>query len=581
MDLSSLGLREQPFSQPVLPDRMFEHPEASEIRARIHEVVARRGGLVTVTGEPGVGKTTVLQWALSTVSPPNRVVFLPFPVAGEDLLRRVAEALGLPGSGTPGSSVTLKVVRSALAAERDAAGGCVIVVIDQAHRVTDETLIMLGLLMAPVRDHESLMPVILVAQPDLERQLARLRKAGAVLPAAVSCRLGPLSATQVRAYVDAHVRRAGGDPSSLFEPDVASRLVANTSGIPRLINTICTESFRAAAAAGRTRISGALINQSARLEESEATPVSVLAQVRETWSAWRRRVADARATRSRWRCRVRGRATRSPGSRRVERVRAALGAWRQRVGRVRAALSGWRRPVGRVRSALSGWRPPVEPVRSALGAWCLSGWRPPVGRVRVALNAWRRPVGRVRVALNAWRRPVGRVRVALNAWRRPVGRVRVALNAWRRPVGRVRVALNAWRRPVGRVRVALNAWRRPVGRVRVALNAWRRPVGRVRVALNAWRRPVGRVRVALNAWRRPVGRVRVALNAWRRPVGRVRVALNAWRRPVGRVRVALNAWRRPVGRVRVALNAWRRPVGRVRAALSGWRPARWSGRVRR
>ena len=409
MNLSSLGLREQPFSQPVLPDRMFEHPEASEIRARIHEVVARRGGLVTVTGEPGVGKTTVLQWALSSVSPPNRVVFLPFPVAGEDLLRRVAEALGLPASGTPGSSVTLKVVRSALAAERDA-GGCVIVAIDQAHRVTDETLIMLGLLMAPVRDHASLMPVILVAQPDLERRLARLRKAGAVLPAAVSCRLGPLSATQVRAYVDEHVRRAGGDPSSLFEPDVASRLVANTSGIPRLINTICTESLRAAAAAGRTRISGALINQVARLEETEATPVSVLAQVRETWSAWRRRVADARATRSRWRRRVRGRAPRSPG--------------RQRVGRVRAALGAWRRPVGRVRAALSAWRP----------RWGECAWRWPrggpggagacgAGRVAAAGGAGARGAGRVAAAGGAGARGAGRVAATGGASARGAGRV--------------------------------------------------------------------------------------------------------------------------------------------------------------
>ena len=263
MDLSRLGLLEQAFSQPGPPNQVFVYPEANEIRARICEVVEHQGGLVTLTGEPGIGKTTLLQWTLSTVSSSNRLVFLPFPVTGEDLLRRVGEALGLSAVGTEGSPLTLKGVRSALAAYRNT-GGRVIVAIDQAHRMTDATLIMLGLLMAPASDLGHLMAVILVAQPNLERQLARISKAGAALPAAVSYRLGPLSASQVRAYVEHHVRVSGGDPASLLEADVVPRLVANTSGVPRLINKICSESLRAAEAAGHPRISGALINQVAR-----------------------------------------------------------------------------------------------------------------------------------------------------------------------------------------------------------------------------------------------------------------------------------------------------------------------------
>src|SRR5690242_5428043 len=81
------GLREKPFSLSTDPRFLYESASRTRVFDELLAGIRRREGLVVLTGEIGMGKTTLCRLVLAALEGKARSAFVPDPfVSREDLL---------------------------------------------------------------------------------------------------------------------------------------------------------------------------------------------------------------------------------------------------------------------------------------------------------------------------------------------------------------------------------------------------------------------------------------------------------------------------------------------------------------
>jgi type II secretory pathway predicted ATPase ExeA len=237
------GFTQAPFSKSIATDALFPTGGLKELAARLTYLVRERGfGLIT--GETGSGKSTAARATASL--DPNRyfVLYLANPTTGitgvyRDLL------LGL-GYEPPFSRPRLVArLREAFTDLLNAKRRVPIVILDEAHLLTQTMLEQLRLLFSDQMDSQSLATVILVGHPDLRRTLHLAVHEAFSQRLAVRYHLSPLDLAETIGYVRHHVRAAGYTTGPLFTDDAIARIYEYTKGLPRRINQVCTTALMA------------------------------------------------------------------------------------------------------------------------------------------------------------------------------------------------------------------------------------------------------------------------------------------------------------------------------------------------
>ncbi|MEH6570468.1 MAG: ATP-binding protein, partial [Halioglobus sp.] len=161
------NLNADPFR--LTPDSRFVYPHPSyiEIRESMHHALQSGDGLLALTGRPGTGKSTMIEWFLgefkkgevqwATLSSTN--------VEGEDLLRMVAYAFGLEAKGLDKSTLVLKL-RQQLQEHRRS-----LLVIDEAQNLSASALEEVQMLTDLQADSRPLLQIFLVGQDRLHERL--------------------------------------------------------------------------------------------------------------------------------------------------------------------------------------------------------------------------------------------------------------------------------------------------------------------------------------------------------------------------------------------------------------------------
>jgi type II secretory pathway predicted ATPase ExeA len=132
-----------------------------------------------------------------------------------------------------------------------------VVVLDEAHLLTQPMLEQLRLLFSDKMDSQSLATLVLVGHPDLRRTLHLSVHEAFTQRLAVRYHLGPLDLQETIGYIKHQVRIAGYTAGTLFTDDAIQRIFEYTKGIPRRINQVCT-----------TALMAGLIDQKSVLDES-------------------------------------------------------------------------------------------------------------------------------------------------------------------------------------------------------------------------------------------------------------------------------------------------------------------------
>lgn len=250
------GFTRTPFSKTIPTNDLFPTAGQQELSARLTYLL-REHGFGLITGEIGSGKSTAVR-AFAAGLDPNRylVLYVANPTTGiTGIYRELLAALGQEVPfGKPRMVARLRSAFQDLSLHKHRAP---VVILDEAHLLTQPMLDQLRLLFSDQMDSQSLATLLLVGHPDLRRTLRLAVHEALSQRLSVRYHLGPLDLAETLGYVKHQVRFAGYAANSLFTDDAVARLFDYTKGLPRRINQVCT-----------TALMAGLIDQKSVIDES-------------------------------------------------------------------------------------------------------------------------------------------------------------------------------------------------------------------------------------------------------------------------------------------------------------------------
>lgn len=234
---ATLGLSRNPF--PPTPDAgsYFFTPRLEEDFAEIAHCIEARKGFVLLTGEVGLGKSTMVRRLLDTLQGKNchSALILNTFLQNGALLSAIQADFGLP----PNESVEQGLARlTEFLIARHQAGDISLLVIDDAQNLSVPSLELVRLLCNLETDQEKLLQILLVGQPELEQTLARPELRQLKSRVIKHARLSGLQKNELARYFDFRVNAAGGEGRLSIEPAAVDLLHRATEGNLRKIHLV-------------------------------------------------------------------------------------------------------------------------------------------------------------------------------------------------------------------------------------------------------------------------------------------------------------------------------------------------------
>ena len=256
------GLKEKAFSLSADPRFLFRSPEHAPAFEELLSGIRRREGLITLTGEIGTGKTTLIRSVLQQLDRRTFSAFVPDPfVSREDLLKMLLVDFGvvsvadlkrgvLNGASRPDLSYPLYEFLDSLVPLQAFA----VLIIDEAQNLPLPLLEEVRIL-SDLEGREKLLQVVLVGQPELRAHLKLPEMRQVDQRVSVRCELTPLKREGVGDYIEHRLRVASeGNAQVEFAPEAIAAVYEGSGGTPRLINLICDRTLQHGYSARVTRI---------------------------------------------------------------------------------------------------------------------------------------------------------------------------------------------------------------------------------------------------------------------------------------------------------------------------------------
>lgn len=238
------GFLRLPFGKDLAPSSLYLTAHHRQALARLERLITH-GGHASLTGEVGVGKSTLLR-ALIDRLPPSRTCCLyvghNFPSRG--IMRHIAEDLGLAPYWLRADLIPQ--VQQAIADQFDKAGRRTVLIVDECHLAHVAVLEDLRLLTNFQVDSKPILSLLLVGQPSLRHRL-RLKATEALKQRLeTELTLEPLTRQEVAAYLQHHLAQAGHQ-GPLFSGAAEEMLFDQSQGIPRKLNQLALQALEVAA----------------------------------------------------------------------------------------------------------------------------------------------------------------------------------------------------------------------------------------------------------------------------------------------------------------------------------------------
>ncbi len=235
------GLKRYPFDKQIKPSEALSSGPLPECAARL-DYIKRRGGVMLLTGDPGVGKTLALRCFCDGLNENLfRTIYTPLSTLNRfDMLRHLNRLLGLTPRGS--KSANYSQIQNYLLDIKQNQGKTVLIILDEAHLLRAGPLEELRLLTNFKMDSYEPFILILAGQSELRRimEFAVLEP----LNQRVSIRyhMPGLSAEQTRQYITHQLKLAGAHEPIL--DDAAMDAVHEVSfGLPRKIGAITEQAL--------------------------------------------------------------------------------------------------------------------------------------------------------------------------------------------------------------------------------------------------------------------------------------------------------------------------------------------------
>ena len=243
------GLEDIPFTLTPDPRFIVFTPSYNEVLASLYYGLENAKGLIVLTGEVGTGKTTALRWILRRLDSSVLAAYIFNPrLSIDEFYHHVTQMLGIR-DWTNKAELLTEMGR--VLEERHRRGLRTVLIIDEAHELSDYVLEEIRLLMNFESDNAKHLQIVLTGQPELREKLNQPNLRQLKQRVALRCKMHALPNTEeVERYITERLLIAGSDQPNLFTPGAIDFIFQCSEGIPRQINNLCDNSLIAAYAAG-------------------------------------------------------------------------------------------------------------------------------------------------------------------------------------------------------------------------------------------------------------------------------------------------------------------------------------------
>jgi type II secretory pathway predicted ATPase ExeA len=274
---SFFGLQENPFNVSPDPRYMFVTKEIEEALSGLMYGIHTRKGILTLTGEVGTGKTTLinrlLNW-LNTQGTKSAFIFNS-RMNSSQLFDFVLAEFEIACTSTSKSQQLMKLNQWLM--ERYKAGETAVLIVDEAQNLTFPVLEEIRLLTNFETSTHKLLQIVLSGQPELEEklklpQLRQLRQR-----ITIRSKTSSLTKAQTHSYIQERLRIAGAVPDEepIFSAQAIDTVHLYSLGVPRVVNLLCEHALINAYVAHNRTIQPAMVEAVAReFQLDEVEPVA-------------------------------------------------------------------------------------------------------------------------------------------------------------------------------------------------------------------------------------------------------------------------------------------------------------------
>ena len=237
------GLKENPFNVNPDPRFLFLTKEIEEALSGLMYGVQNRKGFITLTGEVGTGKTTLVNRLVEWLHQQRvRTAFLfNSRMNTNQLFDFILAEFGISCESRSKSRQLMSLNQWLL--DRYSAGETTVLIVDEAQNLTYPVLEEIRLLTNLETSTEKLLQIVLSGQQELEEklklpQLRQLRQR-----IMLRCKTVPLTKEQTHDYINERLRIAGASGELIFSPKTVETIHLYSLGIPRVVNLLCEHSL--------------------------------------------------------------------------------------------------------------------------------------------------------------------------------------------------------------------------------------------------------------------------------------------------------------------------------------------------
>ena len=243
--LEHFGLSETPFRITPHTDFFFDGADRGATLEALIYAVLHDEGIVKVSGEVGSGKTMLCRVLMERLPNEVETIYLATPsLAKDEIIHAIGDDLKLAFSQER-RTVALRELQEHLI-DLYGKGRRVVILIDEAHVMPEDTLEQVRLLSNLESNRHKLLQIVLFGQPELDATLAKTELRQLRDRITHSFRMRPLSAAEAASYISFRMRAAGYRGPEVFLPGATALIARASHGLTRRINILSDKSLLAA-----------------------------------------------------------------------------------------------------------------------------------------------------------------------------------------------------------------------------------------------------------------------------------------------------------------------------------------------
>ena len=243
MYLDFYQLKKAPFHITPDPDFLFLSPSHKAALGSIIYGIEERQGFVAITGEVGLGKTTILRSYLERIDQHQLKTIYVFNanISFRSLLKTIFREFTLDFESDDLFEMVNRLHQVLIDEYKQ--GRNVALIIDEAQNMPIETLENLRMLSNLETATEKLVQIVLIGQPEFDHTLNLNELRQLKQRVVIRSTIAPLTDEESMAYIEHRLAKVAMTPVPLFTRGALKLIAQQAKGTPRVLNILCTNAL--------------------------------------------------------------------------------------------------------------------------------------------------------------------------------------------------------------------------------------------------------------------------------------------------------------------------------------------------